>query len=90
MDQAISYGIGAGAGVVEYHLLKKVVPTNLNTAAAGLGAAMLGAVAFNVAKNTDVNNILVGNGFTLVAITLTQAFINPSATAVSTKCYTCG
>lgn len=89
MDKTLSYGIGAGAGVIEYHLLKKVVPANTNTAAAGIGAAMLGTVALNLVKNSDINNVLVGNGFTLVAITLTQAFINPTAASVAVRCPSC-
>jgi len=83
MDKTIAYGIGAGSGVVEYHLIRQFAPTKVNTYSAVGGMAALGAVALNVVKNDDIKNILIANGFTLCAITLVQAFTNPTASSVT-------
>jgi|GEM_PF-6536285 hypothetical protein len=81
MDETLSYGIGAGAGVVEYYLAKRFAPTRPNLAAGVVGVATLLASMFNVVP-AEYKPLATANGFTLIAISGMNAITNPSAMGV--------
>jgi hypothetical protein len=83
MDQTLAYGLGAGSGVVEYYLAKKMVPTSPNLAAGALGVATLGLKLFNVIPH-EYSDVATANALTLIAIAGANAVTNPSAMGVVT------
>lgn len=92
-SETIMYGVGASAAVVEYHVIKSVFPEARNTASALLGLAMLGANMMGVGGGSRFTPVLVGNGFTLLGITLVNALINPTVQSAGVRrvvnCPTC-
>jgi len=92
-SETIMYGVGASAAVVEYHVIKSIFPETRNTASALLGLAMLGANMMGVGGGSRFTPVLVGNGFTLLGITLVNALINPTVQSVGVSkvvnCPTC-
>lgn len=81
--QIASYGIGAGAGVIEYYALKKILepapPLNVgrtNVVSAIVGAGMLIAGFTKIipekAGKGMLKNAVVANGLTLIALAILQ------------------
>ena len=83
MDETLAYGLGAGTGVVEYYLAKRMTPTNPNLTAGALGAVMLGLNLFNVVP-PEYRQVTIANAFTLIAVAGMNAITNPSAMGVVT------
>lgn len=81
MDNMLSYGIGASAGVAEHYILKKIFPASPNMATAIVGAAPLLGSLFGWVP-TQYKDLATANGVTMVIIAGLNAVTNPQATGV--------